>query len=220
MTGRRYIGESENLGAAGRPPAPRGAAPAGRPPRGGPRGAAPAFNASESTLPPCGLDSTIAPLSKRIGTVLGEMSSPSVPLLWAPSGTTARSELPRSLSSLPRIRQGLCTTRIYNVRRILEIDGKRYPPVAEAARVLGIAGTTVRRRLIDPKLPEYREIQVSESGVPVSVDGKVYDSISEVVRLGLSSDRFQAMRRLRSKSPRWPSLKRRVGRCGEEAMNV
>lgn len=95
------------------------------------------------------------------------------------------------------------TQGIFNVCRIIEVDGTRYPSVAEAARSLGIGGTTIRRRLNDQRRSEYREIKVRESGSPISVDGTIYGTITEAVRMGLAKDRFQAMRRLKSGNPRW-----------------
>ena len=94
------------------------------------------------------------------------------------------------------------TPGIFNVCRILEIDGTRYLSVAAAARALGVGGTTIRRRLNDPRRPEYRQIKVRASGSPISVDGTIYGTINEAVRMGLAKDRFQAMRRLKSVSPR------------------
>ena len=107
---------------------------------------------------------------------------------------------------------------ISNVRRIIEVDGTRYPSdgtplgsgpcpceasVAEAARSLGIGETTVRRRLANQGRPGYREIEIRGSGSPISVDGMIYGSIAEAVRMGVAKDRFQVMRRLKSGHPRW-----------------
>ena len=95
------------------------------------------------------------------------------------------------------------TPGIFNVCRILEINGTRYHSVAAAARALGVGGTTIRRRLNDPRRPEYRAINLRASGSPISVDGTIYGTINEAVRMGLAKDRFQAMRRLKSVSSRW-----------------
>ncbi len=79
---------------------------------------------------------------------------------------------------------------IYNVCRVVEIDGDCYPFVAQATRSLPIGEITVRCRLHDTKHLESIKIEAVESGTLISIYGKVYGSIVELVKAGVATNRF------------------------------
>jgi len=90
-----------------------------------------------------------------------------------------------------------------NYRREIEIDGKRYKSVSEAVKDpnITVSATTLRRRLSDPKYPNYREIKRSSNSF--SIEGKVFDTLDAIVEAGLANNRLTVGRRIKSSKPKW-----------------
>ena len=89
-----------------------------------------------------------------------------------------------------------------NYRLVCEINGQRFDSINHASRQLNVSENNIRRRLLNKK-PGYVIIEKVRQGYePIIANGKNYDSIADSVRAGEAKDRFQAMRRLKSKS--WP----------------
>ena len=79
-----------------------------------------------------------------------------------------------------------------NYRRKIEIDGTQYESITAAARDvrINISETVIRRRLENPKYPTYKELTRLRNGYkPIVIDGKVFDSYTDVVKNGLARNR-------------------------------
>lgn len=92
-------------------------------------------------------------------------------------------------------------------RREIEIDGKRYKTIAEAANSsdVNVSATTIRRRLNDPKYPTYKEVTRSFNGY--SIDGKHSGSYNEVIETILANNRLRVFRRIQSTNSKWENCK-------------
>lgn len=85
-----------------------------------------------------------------------------------------------------------------NYRVVCEIHGTRFNSLAEARKKLGESETRIRVKL-NNDVPGYKIIEKVKNGYqPIIVNDKVYDSIVAAVAAGEATDRFQAMRRLKS----------------------
>lgn len=85
-----------------------------------------------------------------------------------------------------------------NYRIICEINGTRFQSLAEASKKLGESETRIRVKL-NSDFPGYKIIEKVKNGYqPIIVNDKFYDSIVDAVAAGEATDRFQAMRRLKS----------------------
>nr|YP_010732096.1 putative GIY YIG homing endonuclease [Massjukichlorella minus]WDY13010.1 putative GIY YIG homing endonuclease [Massjukichlorella minus] len=99
---------------------------------------------------------------------------------------------------------GPLEARGLNYRSIIEIDGTIYSSIEEAASTLNLGRTTILRNVRDPKKHNFRLIeQVPQGSSKISVNGVIYNTVSEIVKAGLVTTRHQATRRLASKSPKW-----------------
>ena len=87
-------------------------------------------------------------------------------------------------------------------RQPVEIDDEEFDSIAQAALILHVSETTIRRRLNSSKFSNYRRKKVIK-GCSVSIEGTVYPSIIRVVEMGLAKNRIQVYRRLNSKSAKW-----------------
>lgn len=95
-----------------------------------------------------------------------------------------------------------------NYRRKIKIDGIQYESIAAAARDarINISQTVIRRRLDNPKYPTYKELTRLRSGYkPIVIDGKVFDSYTDVVKSGLAKNRHTVRRRVQSTKIEWKS---------------
>lgn len=102
-----------------------------------------------------------------------------------------------------------------NYRTVCEINGVRYESINEASRKTGERDNTIRTKLKN-QYPGYLIIDKIKHGYEaIIVDGKEYSSINDVVSAGLATDRFQAMRRLKShkyKNWNYVSLEKRINK--------
>ena len=87
-----------------------------------------------------------------------------------------------------------------NYRIVCEINGQRFESIKDASKQLNVSENSIRRRLLN-EVPDYVIIEKVRQGYePIIANGKDYDSIMDSVKAGEAKDRFQAMRRLKSKS--------------------
>ena len=87
-------------------------------------------------------------------------------------------------------------------RQIILLKNNRFDSIAQAARALEVSETTVRRRLNSSKYPNYSREKV-QIGSSISIQGVIYPSLKKVIEIGLATNRYQAYRRLNSKSDKW-----------------
>jgi len=88
-----------------------------------------------------------------------------------------------------------------NYRYVCEIKGVRYNSVYEASRKTGEREINIANKLRNDA-EGYVIIEKVKTGYEeIIANGKLYNSISEAVAAGEAKDRFQAMRRLKSR--RW-----------------
>jgi len=94
-----------------------------------------------------------------------------------------------------------------NYRVICEINGRRFESIKQASEQLNVSENSIRRRLFNQQ-PNYVGIEKVRQGYEsIIANGTQYDSIVACVRAGEATDRFQAMRYLKSKSkPNWNYL--------------
>ncbi len=101
-------------------------------------------------------------------------------------------------------------TFTFNYRRKIEIDGKQYESIAAAARDahINISETVIRRRLDNSKYSTYKELTRLANGYkPIVIDGKVFNSYTDVVKSGLAKNRHVVRRRVQSTKIEWKNWK-------------
>lgn len=95
------------------------------------------------------------------------------------------------------------TSFIRNYQRKIEIDGKIYSTIIEAATDpnLGISETTIRRRFRDPKFLNYKDIQCLS---PIyRINKKFYKTLDEAKKDNVGGNRQTIKRRINSIDPKW-----------------
>lgn len=90
-----------------------------------------------------------------------------------------------------------------NYRLVCKIHGKQYKSVGDASRETGEKDTRIRAKLYN-NYPGYEIIgKVKHGYEAIIVNGKEYSSINNAVAASEAKTRFQAMQRLKSKSPKY-----------------
>lgn len=95
------------------------------------------------------------------------------------------------------------TSFIRNYQRKIEIDGKIYSTITEAATDpnLGISETTIRRRLRDAKFLNYKDVT---SVSPIyRINNKFYKTLDEAKKDNVGGNRQTIKRRIDSMDPKW-----------------
>ena len=95
------------------------------------------------------------------------------------------------------------TSFIRNYQRKIEIDGKIYSTITEAATDpnLGISETTIRRRLRDAKFPNYKDVT---SVSPIyRINNKFYKTLDEFKKDNVGVYRETIKTRIDSMDPKW-----------------
>ena len=98
----------------------------------------------------------------------------------------------------------------HNYRIIIKIDNTQYESIAAAARdpYINISETVIRRRLENPKYPTYKELTRLRHGYKtIIIDGKVFNSYTDVVKNGLAKNRHIVRRRVQSTKIEWKNWK-------------
>ncbi len=90
-----------------------------------------------------------------------------------------------------------------NYQRKIEINGKIYSTITEAATDpnLGISETTIRRRLRDPKFPDYKDVKCLS---PIyRIKNKLYKTLDEAEKDNVGGNRQTIKRRINSVKSQW-----------------
>lgn len=93
-----------------------------------------------------------------------------------------------------------------NYQRNIEINGKLYNSIAEAAKDIGISETTIRRRLRDVKFPNYKDVRYKAS--LYKMKGKLYKTLDEAKKDNVGGNRQTITRRIDSTEPKWAEWQR------------
>ena len=99
-----------------------------------------------------------------------------------------------------------------NYRRRIEIDNTQYESIAAAARdpYINISETVIRRRLDNPKYTTYKKLtreKQTHRYKPIIIDGKMFNSYTDVVKNGLAKNRHIVRRRVQSTKIEWKNWK-------------
>jgi GIY-YIG catalytic domain len=90
-----------------------------------------------------------------------------------------------------------------NYQRKIEIDGKIYSTITEAANdaTLGISETTIRRRLRDTNFVNYKDLQYCS--FIYRIKNKLYKTLDEAKKDNVGGNRQTIKRRIDSTDPQW-----------------
>nr|YP_009104957.1 putative GIY-YIG homing endonuclease [Watanabea reniformis]AIT93630.1 putative GIY-YIG homing endonuclease [Watanabea reniformis] len=102
---------------------------------------------------------------------------------------------------LYNINKSTSFTRHY--QRKIEIDGKIYSTITEAAKDpnLGISETTIRRRLRDANFVNYKDLKYSS--FIYRIRNKLYKTLDEAKKDNVGGNRQTIKRRVDSMDPKW-----------------
>jgi hypothetical protein len=90
-----------------------------------------------------------------------------------------------------------------NYQRNIEINGKLYNSIAEAAKdpTLGVSETTIRRRLRDKGFPNYKDVRYK--AFLYKIKGQLYKTLDEAQKDNVEGNRQTIKRRIDSTQPKW-----------------